>query len=66
MAFFVLASGIYLWWPRRKNQVRQDFAVKWPAGAKRVQFDLHKVGRFYASLPLFLLAVTGAYFQFQE
>ncbi len=66
MAFFILTSGIYLWWPRRKNQVRQSFAVKWPAGAKRLQFDLHKVGGFYACLPLFLLAVTGAYFQFQD
>jgi uncharacterized iron-regulated membrane protein len=66
MAFFTLSSGLYLWWPRRKNQVRQSFTVKWPAGTKRLQFDLHKVGGFYACLPLFLLAVTGAYFQFQD
>ncbi len=66
MAFFILSSGLYLWWPRRNNQLRQSFTVKWPAGAKRLQFDLHKVGGFYACLPLFLLAVTGAYFVFPD
>ncbi|MBD0254516.1 MAG: PepSY domain-containing protein [Cytophagales bacterium] len=66
MAFFVLSSGIYLWWPRHQKQLRQGFTVKWPAGPKRLQFDLHKVGGFYACLPLFLLAVTGAYFCFPD
>lgn len=57
--FFLLVSGIYLWWPRNKNNKRQKFTIKWSARWRRRNYDLHSVVGFYVSWLSMILVVTG-------
>ena len=57
--FFILLSGIYLWWPRNKNNKRQKFTIKWSARWRRRNYDLHSVFGFYVSWLSMILVVTG-------
>jgi uncharacterized iron-regulated membrane protein len=66
LAFVLLSSGLYLWLPRKKRNLRDGLRLKSNASFKRRNFDLHNVFGFYFSIPLFLAAITGAYFGFQE
>ncbi|SIT85864.1 Uncharacterized iron-regulated membrane protein [Pontibacter indicus] len=66
LAFVLLTTGLYLWMPRRMRNLKDGLRLKANASFKRRNFDLHKVFGFYLSLPLFLAAITGSYFGFQE
>jgi uncharacterized iron-regulated membrane protein len=52
------ASGLYLWWPRRR-QLGQAVRVRWWASGKRVTFDLHRAAGFWSSVVLITLAFSG-------
>lgn len=61
-ALFILvitATGIVLWWPKTRQMLAGRLRVKWGAGTKRLNHDLHIVLGFYCSLFLFGLALTG-------
>ncbi|WP_187263564.1 PepSY-associated TM helix domain-containing protein [Pontibacter beigongshangensis] len=64
LAFVLLSSGIMLWFPRKKRQLKDGLRLKPKASFKRRNYDLHSVTGFYVSIPLFIIAVTGAYFAF--
>jgi uncharacterized iron-regulated membrane protein len=66
LAFVLLTTGLYLWLPRKKRHLRDGLRLKKNASFKRRNHDLHNVLGFYFSVPLFLAAITGAYFGFQE
>ncbi|MBF8963031.1 PepSY domain-containing protein [Pontibacter sp. FD36] len=66
LAFVLLTTGLYLWMPRKKRNLKDGLRLKANASFKRRNFDLHNVFGFYFSVPLFLAAVTGVYFGFQE
>ncbi|MCP2044662.1 PepSY domain-containing protein [Pontibacter sp. HSC-36F09] len=66
LAFVLLSTGLYLWMPRKMKNLRDKLRLKPNASFKRRNFDLHNVFGFYFSIPLFLAAITGAYFGFQE
>ncbi|PVY41181.1 PepSY-associated TM helix domain-containing protein [Pontibacter virosus] len=66
LAFVLLSTGLYLWFPRKRRQLKERLRLKPNASFKRRNFDLHNVFGFYFSIPLFLAAITGAYFGFQE
>ena len=58
---FIVASGFYLWWPRRwtRNSVR---AVTWFKGGQRGRardFNWHNVIGFWSALPLFVVVLSG-------
>lgn len=55
----LLVTGIVLWWPKRIRQLKQRLQVKWSGSRKRLNWDLHAVGGFYAYLVLFVIALTG-------
>jgi uncharacterized iron-regulated membrane protein len=57
--FFILISGIYLWWPRNKNNKSQKFKINWNASWRRKNFDLHSVLGTYVSILAIILVVTG-------
>jgi uncharacterized iron-regulated membrane protein len=59
-------SGVVLWWPDRLRQVPDRLRIKWNASRKRVTYDLHRTGGFYAAALLALLAVTGSSLVFDE
>ncbi|WP_316820501.1 PepSY-associated TM helix domain-containing protein [Pedobacter gandavensis] len=65
--FFLLISGLILWWPKRWNKKsrEQAFKIKWKAKFKRINYDLHNVLGFYSIIIALLLAFTGLMMSFQ-
>jgi uncharacterized iron-regulated membrane protein len=56
---FLALSGLYLWWPVGRFN-RRHFTTSPRYGAATFEFDLHRVGGFYAFLVLTVVAATGA------
>lgn len=61
----MLISGLMLWWPQKKKDLKQRFKVKWRARWRRVNYDLHNVPGFYVFFVAFILATTGLVWGFQ-
>lgn len=62
---FILTTGIILWWPENKKKLKQRLKLKWNAGWKRINHDLHIVLGFYTAIFLFVIAFTGLAWSFQ-
>ena len=62
---FILVTGIILWWPRTKKILQQRLKIKWSAGWKRINHDLHLVFGFYSAIFLFIFAFTGLAWSFE-
>lgn len=62
----MLISGIILWWPRKKNAVKQRFTFGWKKSTrwKRKNYDLHNVLGFYMASVLLIVAFTGMVWAF--
>lgn len=61
----LVLSGLVVWWPgvrRLADAVR----VRWSAGWKRINFDVHRAGGFWGALFLTLVAVTGSSLVFHD
>ncbi|MBD2721991.1 PepSY-associated TM helix domain-containing protein [Hymenobacter armeniacus] len=56
---FILGTGLVLWWPVARKALTPRLTVKWGSGWKRLNHDFHIVLGFYASLFLFVMALTG-------
>ncbi|UOQ96884.1 PepSY domain-containing protein [Hymenobacter sp. 5317J-9] len=56
---FILGTGLVLWWPAARKALTPRLTVKWGSGWKRLNHDFHIVLGFYASLFLFVMALTG-------
>jgi len=54
----MLVSGFILWLPKRIKNLKQALKVKTGASTKKLTFDLHSVGGFYA-LPFLLILVAS-------
>ena len=65
----ILMTGLVIWWPKNKKVMKQRLKIKWDASRKRLNWDIHAVGGFYA-LPLLLLmcltALTWSYKSFEN
>lgn len=59
ICFFLLISGIVIWWPANKKAIKQRFKIKWDASGKRLTWDLHAVSGFYISIFLVFITLTG-------
>lgn len=61
--FFLLLTGLVLWWPKKWNRhnIKNAFNIKWKAKFKRVNYDLHNVLGFYTLPVTLLMAFTGIY-----
>ncbi|QJD97349.1 PepSY domain-containing protein [Mucilaginibacter robiniae] len=57
----LLITGLILWWPKnlKRANFNKSFKVKWNASFKRLNYDLHNVLGFYATLVALVLALTG-------
>ena len=62
---FILITGIILWWPRTKKILKQRLKIKWSAGWKRINHDMHMVFGFYSAIFLFIIAFTGLAWSFE-
>jgi uncharacterized iron-regulated membrane protein len=52
-------SGLFLWWPGRRNLAR-GWTIKWNGSLYRVNYDLHRIVGICALLFLSITAFTGA------
>lgn len=64
LALVLISSGLFLWLPRRLSRLKKSFSIKWSGKGLRVNYDLHNVLGFYFAIPMFLIAITGAYMTF--
>ena len=62
---FIIITGIILWWPKTKRILKQRLKIKWSAGWKRINHDLHLVFGFYSAIFLFIFAFTGLAWSFE-
>jgi uncharacterized iron-regulated membrane protein len=62
---FILITGIILWWPKTRKILKQRLKIKWNAGWKRINHDLHLVFGFYSAIFLFIFAFTGLAWSFE-
>ena len=58
-------TGIIIWFPNRLKSWRQGLKIKWDAGWKRRNHDLHNSLAFYALVFLLLMGLTGPQWSFQ-
>ena len=59
--FFMLITGLILWWPKNKNARKQRFKFKWKETTKwkRKNYDLHNILGFYVISIAMVLSLTG-------
>ncbi len=58
-------TGIVIWFPQRIRNWKQGLKVKWTAGWKRTNHDLHSSLAFYAVFFLLLMGLTGPQWSFE-
>ncbi|MBL7931003.1 MAG: PepSY domain-containing protein [Bacteroidia bacterium] len=63
--FFMIVSGIILWWPKNKRNLSKKIKLRLDSGKKRRNYDLHSVLGFYASWILIFSVITGLVFSFK-
>lgn len=65
--FILIISGIYLWWPQKKQNLKQRLKFDWKGTTKwkRKNFDLHSVLGFYASWIIIFVTITGLAWSFE-
>ncbi len=61
---FILISGIVIWWPKSRNQLKNRLTVNRKHGAKRFFYDLHSSLGIYVTIGLLTLALTGLTWSF--
>jgi len=63
----MLATGIFLWWPKGKAARKQRFGFQWKptTGWRRKNYDLHNVLGFYMSWVALFIAITGLVMAFE-
>jgi len=57
-------TGLVIWFPQKARHWRQGLKIKWKAGWKRVNHDLHNTLAFYAVFFLLLMGLTGPQWSF--
>lgn len=62
----MLITGLVLWFPGQMRLLKQSLTIKRKASFKRLNYDLHNVLGFYASVVLLVTALSGLYFAFRE
>jgi uncharacterized iron-regulated membrane protein len=64
---FIVASGIYLWWPRKRNwpQFRNIMWFKRGLPGKARDFNWHNVIGFWFFVPLFIVVLSAVVISYQ-
>lgn len=58
-------TGLVIWFPQKIKNWKQGLSVKWKAGWKRVNHDLHNSLALYALFFLLLMGLTGPQWSFE-
>jgi ferredoxin-NADP reductase/uncharacterized iron-regulated membrane protein len=56
---FILAGGLFLWWPRNRKLVRAAFTFNWKRPGMARTLNLHRFVGIYAVALLLALVITG-------
>ncbi|GGW95084.1 PepSY-associated TM helix domain-containing protein [Salegentibacter mishustinae] len=62
---FMLVSGIILWWPKKRKNLKKRLKIKWNAKWRRLNYDWHSVTGLYISLIALFVAITGLSFSYE-
>jgi uncharacterized iron-regulated membrane protein len=65
-SLWLLLSGLFVWWPSVRNQLKPRLTIKNPATKKRRVFDLHNVVGIYTLPILFFSVLTGFLWAFED
>jgi uncharacterized iron-regulated membrane protein len=57
----MLFSGIVLWWPKKKKNLKQRMTFSWSNRSRwrRKNYDIHNIGGFYISIIALIIAFSG-------
>jgi len=58
-------SGIVLWLPKKRKDLKNRVKIKWSAKWRRVNYDWHNVTGFYISILVVIIALTGLTFSYE-
>lgn len=61
----MMISGIIMWWPKKKKDLKNRLKVKWGAKWRRVNYDWHNVSGFYIAILAIIMAITGLKFSYE-
>lgn len=62
---FLIMSGLFLWWPKKKKNLPKNLRIRWNARWRRVNYDWHKVTGTYISLLALVIALAGLGFSYE-
>ena len=62
---FGCITGLIIWFPQKVKYWKQGLKIKWNAGWKRVNHDLHNTLAFYSLIFLLLMGLTGPQWSFE-
>jgi uncharacterized iron-regulated membrane protein len=63
--FFMVMTGLILWFPARLKNLKQGLKIKTSANWKRVNHDLHNTLGFYSFTILLIMTLTGLCWSFE-
>ncbi len=62
---FIITSGIIIWIPKNKKNLKTHLKIKWKPGGFRKWYDMHRVLGFYVAIFLLIFCLTGLTWSFQ-
>jgi uncharacterized iron-regulated membrane protein len=62
----ILLSGLWLWWPHTRRQIRMRLSVKRGVSLRRTLYDLHNALGFWTLAAVFIVTLTGAGLVFNQ
>ncbi|WP_316833242.1 PepSY-associated TM helix domain-containing protein [Pedobacter aquatilis] len=65
MVFTILITGLVLWFPKKRKQLKAKVTLKVGAGWKRLNHDLHIVLGFYCTFFLLIILITSLAWSFK-
>lgn len=65
LTLLIVLTGVVVWWPSARRWA-DAFVVRWRAGWKRLNFDLHRAGGIWSAAFLLVTASTGAALIFHD
>jgi uncharacterized iron-regulated membrane protein len=56
---FIVVSGFYMWWPRKREQIRSVIWFRRGLPGKARDFNWHNVIGIWSSIPLFIVVISA-------
>lgn len=66
LLFLLCVTGLVVWFPKPGRKLTDGFKVRWSAGWKRQNYDLHRAGGLFVLVLLTVTAATGVALVFDD